>query len=436
MATWFHHLSTRERRTFWVCFAGWALDAMDVQLYAVAMPTLIGLWSLTKAEAGLLGTSALVTSALGGWLAGVLADKFGRVKVLQITILWFAGFTFLSGFTNSFNQLLLVRCLQGLGFGGEWAAGAVLMAEVIRPEFRGRAVGCVQSGWSVGYGAAAILFTMVFSVATPDLAWRYLFWMGILPAIALVFIRRRVEEPDIYTTARKRTAETMTRASVLDIVRPPLLRTTLIASLLASGALGGNYTILTWLPTYLSTVRHLDVVSTGSYLIVNILGSFLGYVISAHLSDWLGRRRTFLLSATLAAVTISVYMFAPVGPLAVLVLGFPLGFFQSGIVAGIGATFAELYPTSVRGTGQGFSYNVGRGLGSVMPAVVGIVSGSVPLSQAIGACAVVSYGLVLVAVVLLPETRGRALDESVFTAPRAAGVDASAATRVFESTSS
>ena len=147
MSNWFSDMSTRERRTFWACFSGWALDAMDVQLYAVAMPTLIGVLAMSRAQAGMLATSALILSSVGGWMAGMLADRIGRVKVLQITILWFSVFTFLSGFANSYEQLLVLRSLQGLGFGGEWAAGAVLMAEVISPKVRGRAVGCVQSGW-------------------------------------------------------------------------------------------------------------------------------------------------------------------------------------------------------------------------------------------------------------------------------------------------
>ena len=182
-----------------------------------------------------------------------------------------------------------------------------------------------------------------------------------------------------------------------------------VASLLAAGTLGGNYTILTWLPTYLSTVRGLSVLSTGTYLGVNILGSFCGYIVSAHLSDGLGRRRTFALSAVFASLTISIYMLVPVGQMTTLLLGFPLGFFQSGIVAGMGATFAELYPTHIRATGQGFSYNFGRGAGSLMPTIVGLAGATVALNVAIGVCALFSYSLVLVAVVLLPETRARAL---------------------------
>src|SRR5262249_52283919 len=149
------------------------------------------------------------------------------------------------------------------------------------------------------------------------------------------------------------------KTSCWEIFHPPLLRTTFVAALLASGTLGGNYTILTWLPTYLKTVRNLSVLNTGGYLGVNIVGSFLGYIISAHLSDWLGRRRTFFLTSISAIVTVAVYTLAPLSATQVLILGFPLGFFQSGIVAGMGATFAELYPTRVRATGQGFTYNTG-----------------------------------------------------------------------------
>jgi len=402
-------MSRRERRTFWACFTGWSLDAMDVQIYAVVMPTLIGLWGLSRGQAGMLGTSALLVSSLGGWIAGILADRIGRARVLRITIVWFAAFTFLSGFTNSYPQLLVTRSLQGLGFGGEWAAGAVLIGEVINKRIRGRVVGTVQSGWSVGYGAAVLLFTVVFSLVPPAQAWRILFFIGLLPALVVLWICRHVEEPAIF----KKSQEAQTKkgsSNFLEIFQPSLLRTTLVASLLATGALGGNYSILTWLPTYLKTVRGLSVLNTGGYLAINILGSFFGYVVSAHLSDWFGRRRTFVFTSLSAAATVAIYTLAPLNSQMVFLLGFPLGFFQSGIIAGMGATFAELFPTRVRASGQGFSYNVGRGLGSVVPAVIGYLSVPMQLGPAIGVCAVSSYALVLLATILLPETRGKELE--------------------------
>jgi len=402
-------MSSRERRTFWACFTGWSLDAMDVQIYAVVMPTLIALWGLSRGQAGMLGTSALLVSSLGGWIAGILADRIGRARVLRITIVWFAAFTFLSGFTNSYPQLLVTRSLQGLGFGGEWAAGAVLIGEVIDKRIRGRVVGTVQSGWSVGYGAAVLLYTVVFSLVPPAQAWRILFFIGLLPALVVLWICRHVEEPDIFK--KSQLAQTKKGSSnFLEIFQPSLLRTTLVASLLATGALGGNYSILTWLPTYLKTVRGLSVLNTGGYLAINILGSFFGYVVSAHLSDWFGRRRTFVFTSLSAAATVAIYTLVPLSSQMVFLLGFPLGFFQSGIIAGMGATFAELFPTRVRASGQGFSYNVGRGLGSAVPAIIGYLSVTMQLGPAIGVCAVSSYALVLLATILLPETRGKELE--------------------------
>jgi MFS family permease len=409
--SWFASLNVRERRTFWACFMGWALDAMDVQIYALAMPTLIVVWGLSKGQAGMLGTTALLFSSLGGWIAGILADRYGRAAVMKLCIVWFAAFTGLSGLTQSFDQLLVTRSLQGLGFGGEWAAGAALMSEVIDKRIRGRVVGSVQGGWSIGYGAAVLLATLMFSIAPAEVAWRYLFFIGLLPALFVFWIQRNVEEPEVFREMQS-SATPKSSLQFLEIFGPTLRMRTLLASLLAAGALGGNYVTLTWLATYLKTERHLTVLGTGGYLGINICGSFLGYLISAHLSDWLGRRKTFVIMACSAAVTVACYTLLPLGDTAVLLLGFPLGFFQSGIIAGTGATFAELFPTRVRATGQGFSYNTGRAVGSLVPALVGVLSVGMGLGKAMGVFAVCSYVIVLLAVSLLPETRGQDLENS------------------------
>jgi MFS family permease len=301
--------------------------------------------------------------------------------------------------------------MQGLGFGGEWAAGAVLMSEVIDKRIRGRAVGCVQSGWSVGYGTAVLLFTIVFSMAPPEMAWRYLFFLGLLPAFFVLWIRRYVEEPQVFREMRA--SSDNGRLQFLEIFGGGLRRRTILASMLAAGGLGGNYVTLTWLATYLRTVRGLSVLGTGAYLGFNIFGSFLGYVISAHLSDWLGRRKTFVIMACAAAIVVPSYTLLPLGGTAALLLGFPLGFFQSGIIAGMGATFAELFPTRVRATGQGFSYNTGRAVGSLVPALVGMLAADLGLGTAMGLCAACAYMLVLIATSMLPETRGRELETAV-----------------------
>ena len=196
MLAWFSDLNQRERRTMTACFGGWALDALDVMIFSFVIPSLLVLWHISKAEAGILATVTLVVSAFGGWFAGALADRFGRVIILQVAILWYAFFTFLCGFANDFNTLLVFRALQGLGFGGEWAAGAVLIGEVIRDKYRGRAVGIVQTGWSVGWGAAALLYTFFFAILPEEIAWRVMFWIGLAPALLVFWIRRYVEEPN------------------------------------------------------------------------------------------------------------------------------------------------------------------------------------------------------------------------------------------------
>src|ERR1700742_3395841 len=157
MLQWMRDLTAAERRTMAGCFGGWSLDALAVQIYSFVIPTLLTTWQISRGEAGLLGTVTLVVSSFGGWFAGALSDRVGRVRVLQITILWYAVFTFLCGFAQDFNQLFVLKALQGLGFGGEWAAGSVLIGEVIRDKYRGRAVGLVQTGWSVGWGSAGPL---------------------------------------------------------------------------------------------------------------------------------------------------------------------------------------------------------------------------------------------------------------------------------------
>ncbi len=264
---WILELTVQERSTLVATFLGWALDGMDVMVYSFVIPALIAAWHISKGQAGLLGTSALLISAVGGWLAGLLADRFGRVRVLQITIVWFAFFTFLSGFTNSFWQLLLTRGLQGLGFGGEWAVGSVLMGEAIRAQHRGKAVGTVQGGWAVGWGIAAISYTVLFSKLPGATAWRAMFWIGILPALLVFYIRRSVPEPAVFHQTREREAALGRSSRFLEIFSPELLKITCLTALLATGAQGGYYAITTWLPTFLKTVRGLSVFNTGGYLL-------------------------------------------------------------------------------------------------------------------------------------------------------------------------
>lgn len=424
MFEWYKNLQENERRTFWGCSFGWSLDAMDVQLYSFVMPALIAAWHMSNSDAGLIGTVTLLTSALGGWVAGFLSDRIGRVKLLQLTIVWFSVFTFLSGFTNNFHELLIVRALQGFGFGGEWAAGAVLLGEVVQSKYRGRALGTVHSGWAVGWGVAALLYAALFQILPPETAWRYMFWLALIPAIGVIFIRRNITEPKIFETHKESAAKKS--AGMIGIFAPVYLKRTFFASLLACGAQGGFYAIAIWLPTYLKTSRNLSVLSTGGYLAVVIIGSFLGYLTSAYLTDYLGRRKNFLLFSVASIFTILIYMFVPINNSTMLWLGFPLGFFASGIYSGIGPFFTELFPTSVRGTGVGFCFAIGRAMGAVFPFLVGFLSVSLGLGTAIGAFTVFAYALIVISALVLPETKGISLHDVAVAPDNASGLAAGA----------
>ncbi len=412
---WITDLQAREKRTLWACFGGWALDSFDVNLYALVIPTLFAVLHFTAAQAGLLATVTLVLSAFGGWITGILSDRFGRVRMLQVTILWFAFFTFLSGFANSFGQLFVCRALMGLGFGGEWAAGSVLMGEVIRAEYRGRAVGTVQSGWAVGWGAATIVFAIIFQLLPPETAWRALFWTGILPALSVFFVRRHVSEPDIFHAEPKREGGLLAQAS--SIFAPEYLRTTLLASLFTLGAQGGYYAVSTWLPTFLRTERHLSVLGSSGYLAAVILGAFCGFLTGAWLADRIGRKATFLAFAVVASVMVVLYTLVPIENGLMLVLGFPLGFFSNGMFAPMGSFLTELFPTAIRGTAQGFVYNAGRGGGALFPALIGTLAGGMGLGTAVGVFSIGAYALMFLALLALPETRGRHLSSDVMSDP-------------------
>jgi len=175
---WYGRLDPNEKRTLWACFGGWALNSFDFFIFTSALPAIIVALDITRQQGNTIMNWTLVASALGGWIAGVLADRYGRVRILQITILWFAVFGLLCAFAQDYWQLLACRVLMGLGLGGEWAVGAVLLGEVIRAKDRGKAVGTMQSGWAVGWGVANLLYLLLYSVLPEQLAWRAMFaWL-------------------------------------------------------------------------------------------------------------------------------------------------------------------------------------------------------------------------------------------------------------------
>ncbi|MFB7867458.1 MFS transporter [Streptomyces sp. NPDC056069] len=403
---WLRALGPRGRRAFGGAFGGYALDSYDFFTLPLSMVAIAAYFGLDKGQTGLLTTVTLVVSAVGGALAGILADRIGRVRALMITVVTYALFTVLCGFAPDYETLMVFRALQGLGFGGEWAVGAILVAEYASARHRGRTLGGIQSAWAAGWALAVIVYTLVFQFVDAGTAWRVMFWTGALPALLVVYVRRNVEDAPQAAEARRASAD---RGSFTAVFRGPLLRTTLFAVLLSTGVQGGYYTLATWVPTYLKTERGLTVVGTGGYLTFLISGAFIGYLTGGYLTDRLGRKKNIALFAVLSAVAVLAYTHIPDGAnTLLLVLGFPLGFCMSAIFSGFGSFLAELYPTPVRGTGQGLTYNTGRAIGALFPTLVGYLADSWGVGGAL-VFGAVGYGLAVLALLGLPETRGREL---------------------------
>jgi MFS family permease len=412
MTQWYREADKKTRRVFWTCFAGWTMDSVDSVVYSFLIPLLMVGLGLTLTQATSIASANFFAAAIGGWLGGWLCDRYGRARILQITIAWFSFFAFASGFAQNYEQLLILRVLQGIGFGAEWAVGAVLLGEMINPKHRGKALGTVQSGAAVGAGIAALLAGPFAAMFDPELGWRIVFWVGIAPAVLIFFVRRDSDDSEVFKAAAQRNRELGRQTRLSDIFRPNILRTTIFAALLALGVQGAGFSIANFLTSFLTTERGLSMATAGFCVLFNSAGGFFGFLTNAYVSDRIGRRMVFRLFGVGFILTCSFYLFAPLGSSvpALMAAGFVYGFFQFGSYASFGPYFTELFPTEMRGTGQAFAYNFGRAGSAVFFTAVAMVAATgVALSASMAMFAIGATCCSILATFLLPETAGRAL---------------------------
>jgi MFS family permease len=406
---WYADISARQWKALFAAMLGWGLDGMDIMLYAFALTAIQREFGLTSAEAGGLASVTLLASGLGGLLFGYLADRIGRARALVYSILTYSIFTALTATSHSVYELILWRTLVGIGLGGEWAAGSVLVAEEWPAQHRGKAVGLVQSSWALGYIAAALLA----SVVLPIWNWRILFVVGIAPAVVTLWVRRNVPEPEIWSQSKTTNRTHSFQHSLAQIFRPPLVRFTLLASLLTSSLMFAYWGLFTWIPAYLASPLEkggagMTIVKSTPWIVVMQIGAFLGYASFGFLADRLGRKPSFVIFVLGAAASVPLYGFSSHLPAALLVLGPLVGFFGHGYFSMFGAMLAELFPSSVRGVAQGLCYNIGRSFSALAPATVGYIADRNGIGTAL-ACMSVLFLLGAALITLLPETRGRAL---------------------------
>ena len=401
---WFVEGTPAARRGLVAASLGWMLDGFDIMLYAMVISALLGDFSITTATAGWLGSLTLVASGIGGVLFGAIADRLGRRRAMIGSILVYSVFTAMCGLAQTIWQLAMFRFLLGLGMGGEWTSGAALVSETWPDRHRGKALAWMQSAWAIGYAAAAIVVALVL----PRFGWRAVFFVGILPALLTLWIRRNVEEPAIWLESRAARA----KASLRDVFRGRFAGPTALLTLLSLTTIFAYWGLNLWVPAYLSlpaTRGGLGFSTSLTTMVVVAMqaGTFFGYVSFGYVSDAFGRRKSFVTYLLVAAALILVY--GSTRTLAwLLVIGPLTTFFGTGFFSGFGAVTAEIYPTAIRATAQGFTFNMGR-LGS---AVAPFMVGSLAQTHGFGvAFAMLAGALVLGATtwIWLPETRGRSL---------------------------
>lgn len=402
---WWRNADPGARRALAAGMFGWMLDAFDVMLFALVLPAIRADLGLTSAQGGYLGSVMLVAAAGGGVAFGRIADRFGRTRALMLSVVLYSVFTFLCGFAHTLAQFTVFRIFLGIGMGGVWSSGAALVSEWWPAEHRGKALGIMQSGWAIGYAAAVLVNGFV----QPRYGWRAVFFIGILPALFTLWVQRFVKESAIWTASSHAGTKSPGFSAIFE---GGIAGLTIALTLMNTCTLFAWWGFNLWLPSYLKSASAqggagLSVAAATTYLFVMQAGMWCGYVTFGFISDRFGRKRTYVTYLLSAALLLAIYVSVR-NPLALLVLGPLVAFAATGYFSGFGAVTAEIYPTAIRATAQGFTYNIGRLVSAAAPFYVGTLADAYGFGPALLIC---SAAFVLAAVlwIWIPETKGRAL---------------------------
>ncbi|HEV3057516.1 MAG TPA: MFS transporter [Vicinamibacterales bacterium] len=403
---WYREVTPAQWHTFTAAYLAWVLDAFDFTILAFLLVDIQHSFTVSKALAGGLGTVTLICRAAGGILSGTAADRWGRKGPLLFSILWYSLFAFMSGFSTSFRVLFVLRALFGIGMGGVWAAGMPLALENWPAHLRGTASGLMQSGYSLGFLLSSIVFQFAYPLVNrPDLGWRVMLWVGVLPAFLVLLMIRGVPESPVWLE-RQRHLKTRNERDPLSIGRlfwRDVLPATIHTSLVMSAFLFMYHSITYWYPTFIAQQHR----PTLPYLAALNVGAIAGALFFGRISEGrLGRRGAAAIATVVGVLVIPIFVLTTNG--AVLGVGaLAMGFFGAGNFGVVPGYLTERFPTIVRGAGAGFAYHLGAGVGSFTPTLVGALQDrGLALPTAMAACIAVS-GVLLVGLIWLgPETRG------------------------------
>lgn len=416
---WLRHATADERKALVAGGLGWMLDAFDVMLYAMVLAHLMLHFGMDKATAGLLQGLTLLSSAVGGTFFGFFADRFGRARALMVSILIYSLASGACAFSQSILQLGFFRLILGLGMGGEWTAGAALVAETWRPQHRAKALALMQANWPIGEGLAALVAGLFLGWGTLTLgqgvelpAWRAVFLVGVLPALLVLWIRSGVKEPAIWREHRKARTEKQAHVPLRRLWQPDIRRNVIIASATSSAAMFGYWGLFTWIPAYLILPveeggRGMDIMQTTGWLLLMGVGKWLSHPVYGYVADAVGRRSVYIVYVVMAGLLVPLFVWLE-SPVMILLVGMLVGFFGSGHFTGFATIANEMFPTEIRATAVGLTYNFGRGFSALAPLVVGMLAER----YGIGSSFLLTSVAFLLAgglATLLPETKGTEL---------------------------
>ena len=392
-----------QKKTLFASTVGYALDGMDMMILGVCFSLISVSFNLSKTDLGTLTSVTLLGAVLGGILFGVLADKYGRVRVFSWTILIFSLFTGLCAISPNYESFLIFRFLSGLGLGGEFGIGMTLVSESWPKHKRSRATSIV----ALGFQAGIILSTLTVNFVGQAYGWRWAFAVGVLPALFVAWTRKGLEEPEIWQNLKD---QNKNEIAVGKLFKTPKTTATTIGLTIACAVQNfGFYGLMVWMPSMIASELKLPFKDTLYWTISTTIGMSLGILIFGWLCDKFGRRPSYIIFLLISAISIWFY-FQQTDMIILIIFGSAIGFFVNGMMGGYGALLAEHYPTDARSSAENIIFNVGRGIAGISQVLIAYFATVYSISYALALLSATYLLSAAAFVFLIPETKGKALE--------------------------
>ena len=365
---WWKEPTKDQWYAYIAAWLGWTLDAFDFTVFLLIMAPIAKEFNVPLTDVAIVFTLTLWMRLLGATAAGWMADRMGRKKPLMISIAWFSVCNFIAGFSPTFWFLLLFRTLLGIGMGAEWPCGAALAMETWPQRSRGFMSGVLQGSWGLGFLLSSACYWLLFD----RFGWRGMLWSGILPALAIVYVRFFVKEPEVWVENQRlqKASKREVKVPLAAIFRRGIIGNVLNACWFQCAGFVTYYSINALFATHLQTDLHLSTALIATPIMLANVLVFLASSCWGLVSDRIGRRLAMIIPAAISLIIVPIYLLSE--DTLVIVSGFiAIGLFAGGGMYGqIPAFLNERYPTEVRATASAFSYHVGAIAGGMVPPIL------------------------------------------------------------------